>query len=107
MRTYKQLTSGQRYQISALKRIGHSRTEIANELEVHRSTIGRELTRNTGERGYRPKQADEKACERREKAAHKRSISAEVWKVVEEKLRQELSPEQVSGWLEKTARDTN
>lgn len=101
MRTYKQLTSGQRYQISALKRIGHSRTEIANELEVHRSTIGRELTRNTGERGYRPKQADEKACERRVNAAHKRSISAEVWKVVEEKLRQEWSPEQVSGWLEK------
>ena len=62
MRIYKQLTSVQRYQISALKRMGHSRTEIAKELEVHRSTIGRELYRNTGERGYRPKQADEKAC---------------------------------------------
>jgi len=101
MRTYKQLTSVQRYQISVLKRIGHSRTEIAIELEVHKSTIGRELRRNTGERGYRPKQADEKACERRENAAHKRRISAEVWEVVEEKLRQDWSPEQVSGWLEK------
>jgi len=101
MRIYKQLTSVQRYQISVLKRIGHSRTEIAIELEVHKSTIGRELRRNTGERGYRPKQADEKACERRVKAAHKRRISAEVWVVVDEKLRQDWSPEQVSGWLEK------
>jgi IS30 family transposase len=101
MRTYKQLTSVQRYQISALKRIGHRRTEIAIELEVHKSTIGRELRRNTGERGYRPKQADEKAYKRRLNAAHKRRISAEVWEVVDEKLRQDWSPEQVSGWLEK------
>jgi IS30 family transposase len=101
MRTYKQLTSEQRYQISALKRIGHSRTEIANQVEVHKSTIGRELRRNTGERGYRPKQADEKACERRANAAHKKRISAEIWEMVEEKLHQDWSPEQVSGWLEK------
>lgn len=101
MRTYKQLTSGQRYQISALKRIGHNQTEISKELEVHRSTIGRELRRNTGERGYRPKQADEKACERRANAAHKSRISGEIWEVVAEKLRQDWSPEQVSGWLEK------
>jgi IS30 family transposase len=101
MRTYKQLTSGQRYQISVLKKIGCNPTEIAKELEVHKSTIIRELTRNTGERGYRPKQAHEKACERRAKVAHKKHILAETWKVVEEKLRQEWSPEQVSGWLKK------
>ena len=101
MKTYKQLTSVQRYQISVLKRIGHCRTEIAIELEVHKSTISRELRRNTGERGYRPKQADEKACNRRVNAAHKRRISAEEWEVVDEKLRQDWSPEQVSGWLEK------
>jgi len=97
MRTYQQLTSQQRYQISALKRIGHSQTEIAQELEVHKSTISREVYRNTGERGYRPKQASEKACERRTKAAHNKRISAETWKVVEEKLCQDWSPEQVSG----------
>jgi transposase, IS30 family len=101
MRTYTQLTSEQRYQISALKRMGHSRTEIAKELEVHKSTISREVCRNMGERGYRPKQANEKACERRANATPKKRISAETWDVVEEKLRQEWSPEQVSGWLEK------
>jgi len=101
VRTYKQLTSEQRYQISALKRMGHSPMEIARELEVHKSTISRELSRNTGERGYRPKQAHEKACERRANATHKERISTETWEVVEEKVRQDWSPEQVSGWLEK------
>ena len=101
MRTYKQLTSGQRYQICVLKKMGHGPTTIAKELEVHKSTISRELSRNMGERGYRPKQADEKACERRANAAHQQRISAKTWEVVEEKLRQDWSPEQVSGWLGK------
>ena len=101
MRTYKQLTSEQRYQISGLKRIGYSPTEIAKELEVHKSTISRELSRNMGERGYRPKQANEKALERRTNATTRKRISAKTWEVVEEKLRQDWSPEQVSGWLEK------
>jgi len=101
VRTYKQLTSQQRYQISALKRMEHSQTEIAKELEVHKSTISRELRRNTGERGYRPKQAEEKADQRRANATPKKRIATETWAVVEEKLRQDWSPEQVSGWLKK------
>lgn len=101
MRTYRQLTQEQRYQISVLKKIGYGPTEIAKELEVHKSTISREVRRNTGERGYRPKQANEKALERRANATPRKRILAESWEVVEEKLRQDWSPEQVSGWLEK------
>lgn len=103
MRTYRQLTSEQRYQISALKRIGHSQTEIAKELEVHKTTISRELSRNQGERGYRPNQAHEKAHERRAQATPKKRILAETWKVVEEQVRQDWSPEQISGWLRQRA----
>lgn len=103
MRTYHQLTSEQRYQISALKRIGHSQTEIAKELEVHKSTISRELSRNQGERGYRPNQAHEKAHERRAQATPAKRILAETWKVVEEQVRQDWSPEQISGWLRQRA----
>jgi IS30 family transposase len=99
MRTYPQLTQEQRYQISALKKMGHSQTEMAQVLKVNRSTVSRELRRNTGGRGYRPKQAHEKAISRRPKA--KPRIEAGKWKVVEEKLRQDWSPEQVSGWLKK------
>ena len=99
MRTYAQLTREQRYQIYALKRMGHSQNEIAQVVEVHGSTISRELRRNTGGRGYRPRQADAKAIGRRAKA--KPRITATTWEVVEEKLREDWSPEQVSGWLKK------
>ena len=54
---YTQLTQKQRYQIQALLKMGHSQTEIADALGVHKSTISRELQRNHGKRGYRPKQA--------------------------------------------------
>ena len=97
MRTYTQLTQEQRYQISALKRIGICASQIAEEVGVHRATIGRELRRNAGERGYRPKQAHEKAIHRRGKARPR--IGTGSWEVVQAKLRQDWSPEQISGWL--------
>jgi IS30 family transposase len=99
MKIYTQLTSEQRYQIYVLLRIGCGPTEIGKELGVSKSTISREIRRNVGERGYRPKQAHEKARQRQVKAVKR--ITAENWKVVEEKLEQEWSPEQVSGWLKK------
>jgi IS30 family transposase len=101
VRTYTQLTQVQRYQISVLKKMEHTQSEIAQVLEVNRSTVSRELRRNIGRRGYRPKQADEKAMSRRSKS--KARIEADEWKVVEEKLCQDWSPEQVSGWLKKQA----
>ena len=101
VRTYTQFTQVQRYQISALKKMEHTQSEIAQVLEVNRSTVSHELRRNTGGRGYRPKQADEKAMSRRPKA--KPRIETDEWKVVEEKLCQDWSPEQVSGWLKKQA----
>jgi len=97
MRSYLQLTREQRYQIYALKKIGHNQTEIADTLGVHKSTISRELKRNTGGRGYRPKQAQRMSQERRKKAAPR--IPEETWQVVEEKLQLDWSPEQISGWL--------
>jgi IS30 family transposase len=60
MTIYTQLTCGQRYQIKALLKMRHTQTEIANVLGVNKSTISRELQRNRGGRGYRPKQAHEK-----------------------------------------------
>ena len=102
MTAYTQLTQEQRYQISAMKKIGSSQKEIAEEIGVNKGTISREVRRNAGERGYRPKQAHEKAMERRPKA--KAQIGAAVWEVVEEKLRQDWSPEQVSGWLKRAGR---
>jgi len=99
MRTYAQLTQEQRYQIYALKKMGHNQTEIAQVLEVHKSTIGRELFRNEGGRGYRPQQAHSLALKRRQKALPR--ITADMWALVERLLRQDWSPEQISGRLKK------
>jgi IS30 family transposase len=99
MSTYRQLTQEQRYQIYALRKTGHSRAEIAVVIGVHKSTVSRELKRNRGGRGYRPQQAQSLAFERRPKGVPR--ITAETWLLVEKLLRQDWSPEQISGRLKK------
>jgi len=96
---YHQLTQEQRYQIYALKKTGHTGTEIAEVIGVHKSSVSRELRRNRGGRGYRPQQAQQMALERRSKTKTKPRLGANTWAVVEKLLRQEWSPEQISGRL--------
>ncbi|MDP0562814.1 MAG: helix-turn-helix domain-containing protein [Candidatus Endonucleobacter sp. (ex Gigantidas childressi)] len=55
--TYQQLAYEQRCQISALKKSGCSQRDIAEIIGTSQSTVSRELARNTGERGYRHRQA--------------------------------------------------
>ena len=57
--TYTHLTRDERYQIAILVKAGHDQSKIAEVMNRHRSTISRELRRNRGQRGYRPKQAHE------------------------------------------------
>ncbi len=57
MKPYKQLASKQRYQIYGLKQVGLDQSQIALNLGVNKSTISRELNRNKGQRGWRPKHA--------------------------------------------------
>lgn len=102
--SYNQITQGQRYQIKALLKTNHSQSQIAKVVGVHRSTISRELKRNLGQRGYRPKQAHQFALQRRVKA--KATITTEIWKFVEKKIRLEWSPEQISGWLKRHKKPT-
>jgi len=99
MRTYRQLTQVQRYQIYALQKTKHTQIEIAKVLGVHKSSVSRELKRNRGKRGYRPQQADELAVGRRSKFIPR--ITKKDWVVVEKLLRQDWSPEQISGRLKK------
>jgi len=97
---YTQLTREQRYQIYILRKAGHLQNFIARELGVHPATISRELERGSGRRGYRPKQADELAQARKRKRYRAR-INAPTWDLIESLVRQDWSPEQVSGWLAK------
>jgi IS30 family transposase len=98
-RQYQQLTYEQRCQMSGYIKIGLSQRKIAKELDVHQSTISRELSRNRGKRGYRFKQAQRKCAERRAAACKSTKMTTAMIKRIESKLRIEWSPEQVSGWL--------
>ncbi|MFO7943620.1 MAG: IS30 family transposase [Anaerolineales bacterium] len=101
MSSYTQLTLILRYQISALLKMGHPQKDIAQAIGVDGSTISRELRRNsTKEYSYHPWKAHEKALRRRASKV-KRRITASDWELVEEKIRLDWSPEQISGWLEK------
>lgn len=97
MTHYTHLTQDQRYQISSLLKAQVSQSEIARIIGCHKSTISRELKRNKGLRGYRPKQAHNKMLSR--KANNSSRISAFGWAYVETLLSRFLSPEQISGRL--------
>ena len=98
MSHYTQLTREERYQISALKTAGHNQIDIAKVIGRHKSTISRELARNSGLRDYRPKQANSFAESRRLAKSIPR-ISSKSWSRIELLLREDWSPEQVSRWL--------
>ncbi len=99
MTGYQQLTQEQRYQIYALQKANFTLTQIASEIGVHKSTVSREVRRNRGGRGYRPKQAQELTTARKLAASTTR-IATDTWSLVESRLRDEQwSPEQISGWL--------
>ncbi len=102
MRTYKQLSQEQRYQIEILKKAGKNQKEIAELIGVSPGTICRELGRNKGKRGYRPKQAQIKADKRRTQAAKALKMTEDVILMIEAKIALDWSPEQISGWLKVT-----
>ena len=98
MKHYTQLAQEERYQINALMKAGNSLSEIASILGRSKSTISREVRRNKGLRGYRPKQAHRLALERR-RAKYTKQIPDQIWQWVERLLREDWSPEQISRWL--------
>ena len=62
------------------------------------STISRELGRNKGLKGYRPEQAH-RLAQNRKKERDRTRIPESTWARVEQLLREDWSPEQISGWL--------
>jgi IS30 family transposase len=94
---YTHLTQGERYQIAILCKAGHPSSEIARLMKRHRSTIGREIGRNRGQRGYRPKQAHAFAQARMRSGENARRIPDETWAFADARLGELWSPEQISG----------
>ncbi|MEO6906515.1 MAG: IS30 family transposase [Abditibacteriaceae bacterium] len=99
MSHYNHLTQEQRYYIECSRNRGVSRNQIAQDIGVHPTTVGRELNRNEGQRGYRHQQAQHNAQERAQ-SKHGKRISDYTWALVEHWLGKGFSPEAISGRME-------
>jgi IS30 family transposase len=95
---YQHVTRDQRSQIYVLKAMELSLRDIAQKIGIHVSSISREISRNTGLRGYRINQADTLARERRSNASRTpKKLTDELKAEIDCKLLEEWSPEQISG----------
>ena len=91
-------TLAERNILYKLNKMGKSKAEIAEVMGRHRSTIYRELGRNTGQRGYRPKQAQRLADQRRLLCRRPRKMEdMHLHQYVEERLEKCWSPDQIAG----------
>ena len=98
--TYHRLRKEDRHIIYRMRKAGNTQQQIADILGYSQSTISKELSRNCGQRGYRPKQAHEKSSLRQaNKASRSRVISGALEAKVIERLKRKHSPEQISETL--------
>ena len=99
--TYRQLTPEERYMLAALRRQGFNPSQIARALGRHRSTICREVSRNStrADGRYRAFTAQERTNGRRSRSRRNQRFSTQNFLLVDELLCRQWSPEQVSGYL--------
>jgi IS30 family transposase len=102
--TYRQLTSEERYMLAALRRQGLNQSEIARTMGRHRSTVCREVRRNStrADGHYRAFTAQERTNGRRSRSRRNSHFTAEDFALIDELLRRQWSPEQVAGHLRRT-----
>jgi len=96
------LTLAEREELSRGLAAGESYRAIGRRLGRSASTISREVVKNKGPRRYRAVDADDRAWRRARRP--KRCLLARrpaLREVVSDKLRQDWSPQQISGWLAK------
>lgn len=83
-----------------MNQAGKNQTEIAEAIGFSQGTVSKELSRNRGLRGYRPRQAQGMAERRREgKRARGRALEGALVLEVEWRISLRHSPEQISGAL--------
>src|SRR5437868_8050483 len=99
--SYRQLTPEERYMLAALRRQGLNQAEIARSLGRHRSTVCREVRRNSCrlDGHYRPSKAQERTQGRRSRSRRTQRFTPQDFALIDELLRRQWSPEQVSGHL--------
>ena len=97
--SYKQLSLEERHYIEVERRNGTSQKDIAAALNRSPSTLSRELSRNKGQRGYRYKQANNKAIERHREKPKEIKVTDVIKLEISKLVRLDWSSEQVAGRL--------
>lgn len=97
--SYTHLTSEQRGQIEGLRQAGWSYTAIADKVRCHRTTISREIARNSSPSGYRADKAHERYVERRKACRPTSCLAYEPLReyAIEKIAVKRWSPELVAG----------
>ena len=97
---FSHLTLAQRYEIDALFRAGHKQSFIADQLQINKSTISRELKRNRTKTGcYNASSAHENAQIQKERFSLNRKFTPAMEQFIFDKLSNEQwSPEQIAGY---------
>ena len=100
---YKQLTREQRYAIYLGVQERKTQAAIARQIGVNKSTVSRELKRNSNRHhSYWWSIAHERATDRRGRTVRNRETSPSVLREARRLLlTEEWSPRQISGWLKK------
>jgi transposase, IS30 family len=96
---YTHLSQSERYQICVLLRAKHSIRQIASLIHRSTSTVSREIARNSGQRGYRAKQANSLCAQRSIASRNAAWIEPSMWRQVALFLDFEHSPEQIAARL--------
>ena len=104
--TYRQLSPAERYMLAPRRRQGLNQAGIARLLGRHRSTVCREVRRNStrSDGRYRAFTAQERTNGRRSRSRRNSRFSAEDFALVDDLLCRQWSPEQVAGYLARAGR---
>ncbi len=98
--SHRQLTESQRYQIYALLKLDLSRRQIADVIDVHHTTVSRELRRNHVSRHYNPDLAQGATDVRRTFSRKARIITLEIENLIIFFLKFGYSPSMICHILE-------
>lgn len=93
------LTNEDRCKIDALYKTGMNAATIAKQMGRHKSTISREINRNSLDGVYECTQAIELTKKRKSGCGVKERLTEDDWTLVRTLLYTKWSPEQISGWL--------
>lgn len=100
MRDIRSLHLHEREEISRGIASGSTMREIARALRRAPSSISRELRRNGGRERYRACRAEQRAWHRaRRPKPYRLACNVRLRELVQQKLQERWSPEQISGWL--------